>query len=281
MKKILLISFSFIFTLSIFAQAPQKMTYQAVVRDAGGNLISNDNVGIRVSILQGSASGAAVFSETHVPLTNANGLATFEIGGGSVITGTIAGIDWSTGPYFIKTEVDPTGGTSYTIVSTHQMLSVPYSLYAEVAGSVAGSGSRTYLYAKKKATLQSVSSSTNTQIINYDTFTSSGISFNTSTGVVTFNTNGVYIITGHTSFTAFNPGRKIIWFNCTSSLWPVRIASNEITNDANRITTSFVGEFNAGDQINMGVFQATGVAVDCPNSTQVFDETWINIERIN
>lgn len=122
-------------TASVFAQAPEKMSYQAVVIDGNNNLVSSTSVGMQISILQGSASGTAVYVETQTPTSNANGLVSLEIGSGTVVSGTFASIDWANGPYFIKTETDPTGGTNYTITGTSQLLSVPYALYAENAGN--------------------------------------------------------------------------------------------------------------------------------------------------
>lgn len=112
------------------AQAPQKFTYQSVVRDAQSKIVANTPVGVRVSILKTTADGAVVYSETHNQSTNLNGLLTLEIGGGTVTEGDFTAIDWANGPYFLKTETDVTGGTNYTIVSTQQLLSVPYALYA-------------------------------------------------------------------------------------------------------------------------------------------------------
>ena len=114
---------------------PQLMSYQAVVRNGSNQLLSNAPAGVRVSILQGSASGTAVYSETHTVTTNAQGLANLSIGGGTAQSGTFAGINWGTGPYFLKTETDPTGGTNYSITATSQLMSVPYALYAEKAGN--------------------------------------------------------------------------------------------------------------------------------------------------
>lgn len=115
----------------VWAQAPDKMSYQAVVRDSKGKLIANKPVGIRIEILQGSATGSSVYTETHMLTSNTNGLVSMEVGGGTVVSGSFSGIDWSAGPYFIKTEADPDGGTNYTIIGVSQLLSVPYALYAK------------------------------------------------------------------------------------------------------------------------------------------------------
>lgn len=117
------------------AQAPQKMTYQSVIRNSSNNLLSNTSVGIQISILSGSPGGTAVYIERHTTTTNQNGLATLQIGGGTPVAGTFSAIDWSTGNYYIKTETDPAGGTVYSISGTSQLLSVPYALYAQQAGN--------------------------------------------------------------------------------------------------------------------------------------------------
>ena len=125
-------------TISTFAQAPEKMSYQAVVRDAGNALLTDQAVGMQISILQGSASGTAVYVETQTPNTNINGLVSIEIGSGTVVNGAFNTVDWSDGPYFIKTETDPAGGINYTITGTSQLMSVPYALHANTADSVVG-----------------------------------------------------------------------------------------------------------------------------------------------
>ncbi|MBV1889112.1 MAG: fibrobacter succinogenes major paralogous domain-containing protein [Proteobacteria bacterium] len=118
------------------AQAPEKMSYQAIVRDSDGNLVASQLVGMQISILQTSAGGTAVYVETQTPTTNVNGLVTLEIGTGSVVSGDFTTIDWSGDTYFIKTETDPTGGASYTITGTSQLLSVPYALHAKTVSSI-------------------------------------------------------------------------------------------------------------------------------------------------
>jgi type IV secretory pathway TrbF-like protein len=116
--------------LNLRAQAPQKMSYQAVIRNGSNQLIANTNVGMQISILQGSPTGTPVYVETQNSATNINGLVSIEVGAGTVVSGSFSTIDWSTGSYFIKTETDPTGGTTYTITGTSQLLSVPYAFYA-------------------------------------------------------------------------------------------------------------------------------------------------------
>ena len=132
MKKIYMFLLTVTLAATSIAQPPDKMSYQAVIRDASGGLVTNQEIGMRISILQGSANGAAVYVETQTPATNANGLVSIEIGGddGTAISGNFASIDWSAGPYFIKTETDPSGGINYTITGTSQLLSVPYALHS-------------------------------------------------------------------------------------------------------------------------------------------------------
>jgi uncharacterized protein (TIGR02145 family) len=121
---------------SIFAQAPEKMSYQAIIRDGSDQLVTNKQIGMQISILQGSASGTAVYVETQTPTTNANGLVSVEIGAGTVVNGDFATLDWADGPYFIKTETDPTGGTAYSISGISQLMSVPYALHAKTAETI-------------------------------------------------------------------------------------------------------------------------------------------------
>lgn len=114
-----------------FSQTPQKMSYQAVVRNSSNLLMANTTIGMRISVLQGTATGTAVFVETHTTTTNTNGLASITIGAGLAITGTFSSISWANGPYFLKSETDIAGGTNYTITGTSEIVSVPYAEYAD------------------------------------------------------------------------------------------------------------------------------------------------------
>ncbi len=133
MRKLNSILIALFLTTSVFAQSPERMSYQAVIRNSSNQLVTSHVVGMKISILQGSITGTPVYVETQTPTTNANGLATVEIGGGTVVSGVFSTINWSSGLYFIKTETDPTGSTSYSITGTSQLLSVPYALYAKTA----------------------------------------------------------------------------------------------------------------------------------------------------
>ena len=115
---------------SIFAQAPQKMSYQAVIRNSNDSLLISTPVGMRISLVQGTPTGIVVFSETQTATTNANGLVSLQIGIGTALSGTFANIDWSAGPYYVKTETDLNGGANYTIISSNEILSVPYALFS-------------------------------------------------------------------------------------------------------------------------------------------------------
>jgi len=134
MRKFYSILFSLLLTASIFAQTPQKMSYQAVIRNSSNQLVVNHEVGMKISILQGSVTGSVVYTEilTPTPTTNANGLVSVEIGGASGFNS----INWAGSTYFIKAETDPTGGTNYTITGISQLLSVPYALHSKTVDFV-------------------------------------------------------------------------------------------------------------------------------------------------
>jgi hypothetical protein len=136
MKKILL-SLVAIATLSLssFGQAPEGFKYQAVVRDAGGLILNNQAVGMRLTVQQGSIGGTPVYTETFSTTTNAYGLVNLEIGTGTT-TDDFTMIDWSNGPYFMETAVDFLGGMTWVVMGTSQLMSVPYALHSKTAENV-------------------------------------------------------------------------------------------------------------------------------------------------
>ncbi|MDP3463804.1 MAG: hypothetical protein Q8S18_13510 [Bacteroidales bacterium] len=132
---LLFIMFFFGFQGNLSAQSPEKFNYQAVARDASGNVLVSQAVTFRISILQTTSDGTAVYVETHSTTTNAFGQVSLTIGGGTPVSGTFSSIGWGSDQYFLKTEMDAAGGTAYTHMGTTQLLSVPYALYAKASGS--------------------------------------------------------------------------------------------------------------------------------------------------
>ena len=120
------------FGLSSFlshAQSPQAFKYQAVARDASGAILADQSVSFRISILEGSAAGTAIYTETHASTTNTFGLVNLEISNGTAVTGVFEDISWGSNSYFLQVELDDAGGTNYQLMGTTQLLSVPYSLH--------------------------------------------------------------------------------------------------------------------------------------------------------
>ncbi len=121
----------FFFITSVIGQSPQSFNYQAVVRNASSQMIVNQQVGIRITILQ---NGSSVCVEEFTPTTNSLGLITLALGTANIADFT--SIDWSTGTYSIKIELDPAGGTNYTEIGTNPLRSVPFALNASKADNV-------------------------------------------------------------------------------------------------------------------------------------------------
>jgi len=132
MKKYLLICLAFL-SLNVVAQSPEGINYQAVVRDLTGATITNAPVGLKLSLIQTSTTGPAVYEESFSTFSNDFGLVNVVFGEGTVISGSFANVDWSMGPYFIEVAADVTGGTNYSVLGTQKLMSVPYALYAKSA----------------------------------------------------------------------------------------------------------------------------------------------------
>ena len=130
MKSLSIIAVCLLVWTASWAQSPSKFNYQAVARDGAGELVASSAVSIKVNILSGSATGTSVYSEEHTPTTNAFGLFNFQIGAGTNSSGDVSSIDWGSGSHFISIEMDPDGGSNYSVTSTQELVSVPYAEYA-------------------------------------------------------------------------------------------------------------------------------------------------------
>ncbi len=169
MKNLLIAAFAvccifFSGTGDALAQAPAKFNYQGVARNGSGQPLANQALGLRISIHNLNAAGAVVYQETQSVNTNAYGLYTIAIGGGTVVTGAMEDVEWGNGNKYVQVEMDPAGGTAYTDIGTSQLLSVPYAMYS-------GSGTRVSAFQPAGCQFLAAVTSTMTKIDDMGTFT--------------------------------------------------------------------------------------------------------------
>ncbi|HLP63969.1 hypothetical protein [Flavobacterium sp.] len=227
-----------IFTFLAVAQAPQKMSYQSVIRNNTGDLVANSPIGLRISILKDSPTGTVVYSETMTNTTNENGLLSIEIGGGTPIIGTFAGIDWSTGTFFIKTETDPNGGSNYDVVGTSQLLSVPYALYAAKSKNLG----KTSIYISEDATQAEVDA----QIAEEAGPNTENIYIQNNPNITTLDLSALKTMTrveiyNNSSLTSINLG------NLTKVYETILIGNNPVLSTINFDSLSYIGTYMAMD----------------------------------
>lgn len=228
------------------------MSYQAVIWDASNSLAVNQNVGVQVSVLQGSPSGTPVYVETHSATTNANGLVSLEVGAGNPVTGSFSSIDWSTGSYYLKTETDPTGGTNYSITGTTQLLSVPYALYAETSGSGGGSGGGLDLNCGTSFNNNHVirgTGSSNWECTDHMVITSTGrVGINATSPSSSYDLtigSGGFLVDGSSSSSAI-AGRLGIGTTSPSSSFDLTVGSSGFTVTSSTSTSSIAGNLRIG-----------------------------------
>ncbi|MFO0454301.1 MAG: fibrobacter succinogenes major paralogous domain-containing protein [Pseudomonadota bacterium] len=133
---ILWVSFLSCLTIAQAQTPPLAFNYSAVARDAGGNPIANQTIGIQINIIQNTISGPIVYSENHFETTDDFGLFNLIVGGGAVQSGSMEDIAWSEDTFFINVGMDASGGTNFSTMGTTQLLSVPYALHAKTAESL-------------------------------------------------------------------------------------------------------------------------------------------------
>lgn len=126
------------FAVFAFAQTPQAICYQGGATDAEGAPLTTQNISIRASVVSGNANGPVEWSESHTTTTDEFGLFNVDIGTGTRVDGLqsqFSDIDWASGDYFLRVEMDAAGGNNYEMMGTTQILSVPYALFAEGANN--------------------------------------------------------------------------------------------------------------------------------------------------
>jgi hypothetical protein len=133
MFRLLLLLVASLLATTLFAQAPQSINYQGAARSLTGAALENQTIGLRIAIRQGSVDGQIAYQETHTTTTNGLGIFSLRIGSGGVVTGSFEQIDWGGSSHFLEIELDEAGGADYQLIGTSELLSVPYSLYAQDA----------------------------------------------------------------------------------------------------------------------------------------------------
>jgi hypothetical protein len=225
MRKLYLLFILAFVVVVAYAQAPQGINYQAVARNAGGQVLATQSVGIRISIIDASPAGAVQFSETFTVTTNQFGLFNIVIGNGNLASGSFTGITWSTGLKFIKVEIDPAGGTAYIDMGTTKFQSVPFALYANGAtgpqgpqGPQGAQGPQGPAGAAGSANI----SGTTSNLIKFTGATTGGNSAITENGTVT-SINSKLIISNSNGAITFNDTTGSIAFPAVSGTPPPMI----------------------------------------------------------
>lgn len=134
MKKLIFIIGICFYFLTSYSQTPNVFKYQAIVRDNTGNILPNQNISFRLSILASGISGTVVYAETQQATTNNFGLVTIGIGSGIPISGSFGTINWSNNSYYLKIEIDINAGSNFTLLGVSQLLSIPFAKYADISG---------------------------------------------------------------------------------------------------------------------------------------------------
>ena len=229
MKNKIVFIFLLLFSVGSKGQTPQGISYQAIAFNANGTPVINGTVGIKISILDNSASGTLIYSETHSKNTNAQGLFNLNIGQGSVTTGIFSTINWSLNTKFLKVEIDPNGGTNYSITGTNQLMSVPYALYAENtnANNISGFSN---LSSTKNGAMIVVYTSTNAYGFTSDaggspTWYSQGLSGTPLGAVATDSSIVIYTSTNAYAF-SYSSGGSPTWYSQGLSGTPTGITSS-------------------------------------------------------
>jgi hypothetical protein len=135
MKKIIYTLIAVLAFAKSYAQAPLGIPYQAAARKANGQALTNTAIKVRFSILDSVATGTVAFKETHTTNTNALGMFNLNVGMGTAITGTLAGVNWGNNAKFLQVELDTTAtGNNYSFMGVQQLMSVPYAFYSQTTG---------------------------------------------------------------------------------------------------------------------------------------------------
>ena len=266
MKKIFTFILLVMITSAMTAQAPQAFKYQAIARDLTGKVLPEQTVAFRMNILQGSSTGPVVYSERHTLTTNELGLANLSLGTGIVLSGNFSAIEWGRFTWFLKTEIDPSGGTTYQDMGTSQFLSVPYALYSEKSGLtfISGAGinitDNTITNTAPDQDVTITGTGTTTVTGSYPSFT-----INTPAGVTYTGGTGINVTGSVISNTA--PDKTVMMNNGTgisvTGTYPNFTLANTMPNETH------TGDATGSSALSVVKIQGKAVSSAVPSTDQV------------
>lgn len=276
-------------SVAVLAQSPNAFNYQGVARDNDGNVLENQSISLRLSIVSNSPTGTVEFVETHTVGTNDFGLFNVSIGTGSLVSGSFSGIGWGSDSHFIKVELDPAGGTAYQNMGVSQLLSVPYAMYANSgtagptgptgatgsAGAVGPTGpagvSPQVGFRATSSSTTAVGAATTYYVFGTEVF-DDGSNYDNTTGIFTAPTDGLYYFEALLDFDPITASNYIsIGFEISPGGY--RNITNAIPSASEvwMASTSTVTKLNAGDAVKVRLFNASGNGDLSPNGIPNFN----------
>lgn len=136
MKAIIRIAFLLFLTCELFAQSPNQINFQGVLRNTDGTPLKNQTVTITASFTTFNV-GTLRYRETHAVSTDDFGLIHLTLGTGNPVSGLFQNIQWDQEQISFSAEAALAGGVTINIQEL-KFVSVPYALHANTATTLSG-----------------------------------------------------------------------------------------------------------------------------------------------
>ena len=126
-------------TTAVSALGQNGFAYQAVIRDANGELVTNKQVEVKFTLKH---DGASCYTETQTVTTNEYGNIQVVVGNGVKVDGDFASVPWNT--FDIKMEVAVNvDGKGEVVLGEVPVQGAPYAMYAQKAGGITSKNANT------------------------------------------------------------------------------------------------------------------------------------------